>query len=107
MDGLITVEEIVRRSWLIRKRIDAISETAPFGWVATMVESGEPSVCEIKGYLARPGQELTGEDHHALRRIGEQLDFEIGRYERVDDHGRLRAAHEVRRHHRSVQKPGD
>jgi hypothetical protein len=96
-DGLITVEEIVRRSWLIRKRINALSPTAPYGWVATMMQGESPTECEVKGYLARQGFEIIGEDYRALKRIGEQLGFEVGRYERVDDDGDFRILHEIRK----------
>jgi hypothetical protein len=97
VDGRITVEQIVRRSFLLRKRYDDKSLTGPYGWVMNMVESEQANVCEIKGYLSRMGFEVTGEDHHALRRIGEKLEFDLGQYERVDALGRLRAAREIRR----------
>ncbi|PTR17519.1 hypothetical protein C8R31_101683 [Nitrosospira sp. Nsp2] len=98
VDGLITVEQLVRRAYLIRKRFDDTSLTGPYGWVMNMVESEQANVCEIKGYLARLGFEVTGEDHHALRRIGEQLEFQLGQYDRVDNAGQFRARHEIRRH---------
>jgi hypothetical protein len=96
-DGLITVEEIVRRSWLIRKRFHNLSRTAPYGWVATMMQGEAPTECEVKGYLARHGFEIVRDDYHALKRIGEQLGFEVGRYERVDDGGDFRILHEIRK----------
>lgn len=96
-DGLITVEEIVRRSWLIRKRFHGLSRTAPFGWVATMMQGEIPTECEVKGYLARQGFEIVRDDYRALKRIGEQLGFEVGRYERVDGDGDFRIFHEIRK----------
>jgi hypothetical protein len=97
VDGCITVEEIVRRSYLLRWRVDEKSLTGPYRRVATVVQSEIPEECEVKGFLAVQGFEIVGDDYRAMKRICERLGFEVGRYERVDEDGDFRILHEIRK----------
>lgn len=105
VDGMITVEEILRRSWLIRRRINDDSLTSEYGWVCTMVQDEDPRRCTFKGYVARDAYPFKSEDYQALERIARQLKFARGGYERVFTNGRLRVAHEV--NDEIAQKTGD
>lgn len=83
-DGQITVERLPHPSFLIRRRNSLKSLTVPYVWVATMAQTA-PGECEVKGYLAK--EEMTAGERRALKRIGEELGFHVGRYERVDEDG--------------------
>lgn len=89
VDGLMTVEAILQPSWIIRKRIDDSSLTSPYVWVATMAQTG-PGECEVKGYLAKDSSPMTLGDYKALRRIGKELKFATGKYDRVENSGEIR-----------------
>ncbi|WON74208.1 hypothetical protein [Nitrosospira sp. Is2] len=94
---LITVEPILRPSWLIRRRIDGNSLTAGYVWVCTMAQTEDPDVCTVKGYLARDDYPMDPSERRALYEIGRELNFLKCEYERVDESGKLKAIREIRR----------
>lgn len=94
IDGLLTVEAIMQPSWIVRRRVSAESPTSQYGWVCTMVQTA-PEECTIKGYLAKDQYPMRLSERRAMERIGQELNFRVGRYERVDTSGNLRAAIEM------------
>lgn len=94
VDGLLTVERIIRPSWIVRRRLTDTSLTAQYAWVCNVVETAERE-CTIKAFLAKNEYRVSQQDRRAMQRIGEALEFDIGRYERVDLSGNLRSAVEM------------
>lgn len=86
--SLVTVEEILLRSWLIRGRMDDKSLTSRYGWVTNLVETADRT-CEFKGYLSRD-RAMTPEEFAIVHRLGQRLGFEKGSYERRASDGNLR-----------------
>lgn len=103
LSGLVTVEEIPRRSWLLRGRINDESLTSAYGWVGLITEP-IPGRCEVKGHLARNGYSMKPSEYRAVQRYIEQLGFAYGEYQRMDSDGKLRIAHEITRDSRIAQK---
>lgn len=93
-DGLLTVEAILKPSWLVRRRTDDKSLTSPYVWVATITQQDDPSMYEVKGHVARDQYPMDLSDRRALKRIVTQLGFSSGSYERVDADGKKRAYRE-------------
>jgi hypothetical protein len=106
VDGLLTVEAILKPSWLVRRRLDDKSLTGPYGWVATIAQQDDPSMYEIKGYVARDQYPMDLSDRRALKRIVTRLEFSSGCYERYGEDGRRRAAHEFEFGGNIAQKTG-
>lgn len=92
VDGLLTVEAILRPSYLVRRRIDDSSLTSPYVWIAT-IASVSDNEYEIKGHLAKDAYPMAGSERRALKRIVTELKFTSGSYERCDVNGKKRAAH--------------
>ena len=86
--GNITIEPLPNPSWLIRSRTSTSSKTAPYGWVATLVQVA-PGECEIKGYVALVDMSMSERRH--MKRIVKSLGFHTWSYERYDEEGNLRA----------------
>ena len=103
VDGLLTVEAILKPSWLVRRRIDDKSITGPYVWVATIAQQEKPAAYDIKGYVARDKYPMALSERRALKRIVRELGFTSGTYERVDENGQGRASHSF---DRNAQKTG-
>jgi hypothetical protein len=86
--GNLTLELLPTPSWLIRSRNSILSKTAPYGWVATLVQIS-PGVCEIKGYVALV--DMTLSERRELKNIVRDFGFHKWTYERYDGDGNLRA----------------
>ena len=93
VDGLITVEAILKPSWLVRRRIDDKSLTSPYVWVLTIAQQNIPTAYDIKGFLARDKHPLVLSDRRAMKRIVQELGLTSGSFERVDDNGEGKGQH--------------
>lgn len=103
VDGLLTVEEVMQPSWIVRRRLSDTSLTAQYGWVCNIVQTAKRE-CAIKAFLAKNDYRVSLQDRRSMQRIGEELGFRVGRYERVDTSGNLRTAIEM--WGKSAQKTG-
>lgn len=106
VDGLLTVEAILKPSWLVRRRIDDKSMTSRYNWVATIAQQDDPSMYEIKGYVARDQCPMDLSDRRAMKRIVTELNFSSGGYERYGEDGRRRVSHEFEFGGKIAQKIG-
>jgi hypothetical protein len=102
VEGLLTVEEILRPSWIVRRRIDDKSLTSPFVWVATIAHGKADGQCVIKGHVARNGHSMDASDILGMRRICEQLEFTSGGYDRVHESGKLKVSRKREKSHNIV-----
>jgi hypothetical protein len=93
VDGLLTVESILKPSWLVRKRINQSSIMSPYVWIATIAQQDHSTACEIKGYVARNNHPMVLSDRRAIKRIVQKLNFTSATYERVGSDGQGRALH--------------
>ena len=92
VDGLLTVEKILRPSYIVRRRIDTNSLTSPYVWVATIADMDDRR-CEIKGYLARENCNMNLSERRAIKRIVAKLNFLDCGYARADPLGGERMEH--------------